>query len=98
MEHEPKTYFTEHEQDDVKGFTVLTANNDQYHIAEKWLKDGDEDAIWMDYWIPEAQLLRRVSDGACEPKAKLSDEQYEAVCEFVGWDYTEDGEATAALS
>lgn len=94
MEHEPQTYFTENEQDDVKGFTILAAQDDQYHIAEKWLKE-DGDDVWMDYWIPEAQLLSRVSDGACEPKAELTDEQFEMVCEMVGWDYTEDAGAVA---
>jgi hypothetical protein len=97
MEYEPQTYFTEHEQDDVKGFTVLTADESEgYHIAEKWLKEEDEGSVWMDYWIPEAQLLSRVSDGACEPKGKLTDEQYEMVCEMVGWEYTNKGEAITA--
>jgi len=97
MEHEPKTYFTENEQDDVKGFTVLDANDGEYHIAEKWLKSGEEPDVWMDYWIPEAQLLKRAESGDCEPVAELSDEQFEQVCGLVGWDYTdaEAGEAVA---
>lgn len=88
MEYDSRTYFTENEQNDVKGFTVLAADTDEYHIAEKWLKEDGND-VWIDYWIPEAQLLRRVKDGACEPKAELTDEQFEKVCELVGWDYTE---------
>lgn len=84
MEHNIKTYFTEHEQDDVKGFTVIGQSaSEGYHIAEKWLKPEGDD-VWVQYWIPEAQLHRRVDDGACEPKAELSDEQYEQVCELVG--------------
>lgn len=92
MEHETKTYFTEHEQDDVKGFTIIATDesDSKYHIAEKWLSDEGEDT-WMDYWIPEAQLLARVDDGACEPKAQLTDEQYAQICELVGWDYHEGG-------
>jgi len=89
MEYDTKTYFGEKEQDDVKGFTVLAADDGEYHIGEKWLKGDDEDAVWMDYWIPEAQLLRRVEDGACEPKGQLSDEQFAQVNAFCGIDYTE---------
>jgi hypothetical protein len=63
MEYEPKTYFKEQEEDDVKGFTILAASDDKYHVGEKWLKQDDGDSVWMSYWIPEAQLLRRVSDG-----------------------------------
>lgn len=84
MEHNEKTYFTENAQDDVKGFTIIgTSASEGYHIAEKWLKDEGDD-VWVQYWIPEAQLTQRIKDGACEPKAELSDKQYEQVCEMVG--------------
>jgi len=91
MEYEPQTYFTEHEQDSVKGFTVLATNDEQgYHIAEKWLaEDEDDEDVWMDYWIPAAQLSNRAENGECEPKANLTDEQFSQVCEMVGWDYHE---------
>lgn len=87
MEYEPKTYFDEQEEQSVKGFTVLSvgAGGDEYHIAEKWTKE-DGDGEWVRYSIPEAQLLSRVSDGACEPKGKLTDEQFEQVCQFTGFD------------
>jgi hypothetical protein len=87
MEYETKTYFGEEEQDDVKGFTVLATDDGEYHIGEKWLKENG-DSIWMDYWIPEAQLLRRVEDGACTPKGQLSDEQFAQVNELCGIDHT----------
>jgi hypothetical protein len=96
MEYEPKTYFKEQEEDDVKGFTILAASDDKYHVGEKWLKQEDGDSVWMSYWIPEAQLLRRVSDGACTPKGKLSDEQFDQVCGLVGWEYNEDVEKATA--
>lgn len=84
MEYEPKTYFTEIEQDDVKGFTILATDEKMgYHVAEKWIRES-EDSTWVQYWVPEPQLHERVKDGACKPKAKLSDEQYEQVCEYVG--------------
>jgi|APHM01.1.fsa_nt_gi hypothetical protein len=87
MEHDKQTYFTENEYDDVKGFTILAAGEGEYHIAEKWLKD-DGDDVWLDYWVPESDLLERATEGLCEAKAKLTDEQFEAVCQKVDW-YTE---------
>lgn len=97
MEHNERTYFTENEYDDVKGFTVLKTQEGEYHIAEKWLKSGEEEDVWLDYWIPEADLLARVDDGLCEPKGTLTDEQYAAVCEQVGW-YTDEEEAEAVAA
>lgn len=97
MEHKERTYFTENEYDDVKGFTVLKTQDGEYHIAEKWLKSGEQEDVWLDYWIPESDLLSRVDEGLCEPKGTLTDEQYAAVCENVGW-YTDEqeGEPVAA--
>lgn len=86
MEYDKATYFTEHEQDDVKGFTVLAAKNDTYHLAEKWLKD-EGDNLWMDYTVSESDLLARVEAGECEPVGELSSEQYDKVLDAV--DYTE---------
>lgn len=96
MEYEPKTYFDELEQDDVKGFTLLETGDDKYHVGEKWLKQEEGEGVWMSYWIPEAQLLQRVKEGACEPKGQLSDEQFQQVCELVEWEeYAESQAATA---
>ena len=97
MEYDKQTYFTENEYDDVKGFTILKTHKGNYHIAEKWLASDKEEAdskfasetVWLDYWIPESDLQERVSEGLCEEKAKLTDEQYDAVCERVGW-YTDE--------
>lgn len=99
MEYETRTYFTEHEYDDVKGFSVLAAEDGEYHIAEKWLassaSEADSEAsstpendVWLDYWVPESDLQDRVADDLCEPKAKLTEEQFEQVCKKVGR-YTE---------
>lgn len=86
MEYDTRTYFTEHEQDAVKGFTIIgTDESEGYHVAEKWLKQ-DADDVWMDYWIPEAQLERRTEAGECEPKGKLTAEQYGELCQIVGMD------------
>jgi len=99
MEYESGTYFTENEFDDVKGFTVLKADSGEYHIAEKWLAsnasgdDSGEDK-WMDYWVPESDLLDRVESGDCDPKGTLTDDQFNAVCEAVEW-YTGDEEEAA---
>jgi hypothetical protein len=86
MEYEAKTYFTENEYDTVSGFTIIDASDGRYHIAEKWEKDDGEDS-WLSYGVPESDFTERVERGACEKKARLSDEQYAAVCEKVGWDY-----------
>lgn len=92
MEYQQATFFKEHEQDDVKGFTVLNTNDDHdtYHIGEKWLKSDGPD-VWMDYHIQESDLLERVEADHCEPVGHLTDEQFEAVCDEVGWDYTPTG-------
>lgn len=84
MEHDTRTYFDESEEESVKGFTIIDTNEDseEYHIAEKWVKPEGEDR-WMQYWIPEAQLLSRVEADKCEPVATLSDEQFEKVCEMI---------------
>jgi hypothetical protein len=104
MHYDARRYFTEDEYDDVKGFTLLKARDGDYHIAEKWLASTDEagesektasqisDDRWLDYWVPESDLVDRVEDGLCEPKATLTDEQFEQVCKKVGW-YTEQFES-----
>jgi hypothetical protein len=86
MEYDTRTYFEENGADDVKGFTIIgqDADTEEYHIAEKWVRDSAEDT-WVDYYIPEAQLLSRVRDGDCKAKATLSEEQYETVCDKAGW-------------
>jgi len=91
MNYDSRTYFSENEYDDVKGFTILNAKNGDYHIAEKWLKEDGDDR-WLDYWVPESDLMDRVDDGLCEPKGTLTDEQFEAVCREVDW-YTEQFES-----
>jgi hypothetical protein len=96
MKYESRQFFKEHEHDDVKGFTVLQAKDGKYHIAEKWLASSDSEADredkWMNYWVPESDLLPRVESGDCEPAATLSDDQFEGVCKMVGWRY-DTGEA-----
>jgi hypothetical protein len=104
MEHNERTYFTENEYDDVKGFTILSTDGNEYHIAEKWLaseaNDNRSEDVWLDYWVPESDLQERVNAGFCEPKATLTEEQFEQVCRKVDW-YTEqfessqDGESAA---
>jgi len=87
MEHKAKTYFAEHEDDDVKGFTIIKTveEYDVYHVAEKWTREGAEDK-WLQYEIPASQLKARISDGKCEKKATLSDEQFEKVRDCIDLD------------
>ena len=84
MEYQTRTYFDEKEADDVKGFTIIGTNDDseEYHIAEKWNRE-DTEAKWLQYWIPEAQLLTRVEADKCEAKAKLTQRQFEKVCDMI---------------
>lgn len=84
MEHQTRTYFNENEADDVKGFTIIDTNeeSEEYHIAEKWNRE-DTEAKWLQYWIPEAQLLARVESGECEPKAQLTERQFGQVCDMI---------------
>lgn len=84
MEYQTRTYFDEKEAADVKGFTIIDTDeeSEEYHIAEKWNRE-DTEAKWLQYWIPEAQLLARVEDGDCEPKAELTDRQYSKVCDMI---------------
>jgi hypothetical protein len=85
MEYETRTYFTEHEEESVKGFTIIGSCDGEYHIAEKWIASngGGPDSKWVSYYVPEAQLNSRVTDGSCEPKAQLTDEQFASVCQKI---------------
>ena len=84
MEHSIRTYFKEHDADDVKGFTVLETKNGRYHIAEKWLAGGNNgEDRWIDYWISSSDLERRIEEGKCEPVGSLNDEQFAGVCSNV---------------
>jgi len=87
MEYQTRTYFSENEADDVKGFTIIDSNeeSEEYHIAEKWSREDTEDK-WLQYWIPEAQLLARVKADKCEEAATLTQEQYEKVCGAIDHD------------
>jgi hypothetical protein len=84
MEYQTRTYFKENEAEDVKGFTVIDTNEEsgECHIAEKWSREDTQDK-WLQYWIPESQLLSRVEAGKCVEAAELTDEQFEAVCEKI---------------
>lgn len=96
MEYDKRTYFAEHEEESVKGFTVIDTNesSEQYHIAEKWVAEDSPDK-WMQYWIPAAQLRARVKEDKCEPKAQLTNEQYQKVCDMIDHSEVTAGEATA---
>lgn len=84
--HQTGTYYEEHEHDDVNGFAIINDREGEVHVAEKWLRPEDEGGDkWLDYWMSVEDLNRRVEEGACEKKAELTDEQYAAVCENVGW-------------
>lgn len=88
MKYEQRQFFKENEHDEVKGFTIIEADSGKYHIAEKWLAtDENGENKWMDYWIPESDLLPRVEREECEPAGGLTDEQFEGVCKMVGWRY-----------
>lgn len=84
MKYDTRTYFKEHEADDVNGFTVVETNEDtsEYHLAEKWSRPDSEDT-WLNYWIPESHLLARIEGGECEETATLSDSQFEQVFDMV---------------
>lgn len=84
MEYDIRTYFEEHEEPQVTGFTIMDTSDqtDRYHIAEKWNSD-DGDGQWVEYQIEEAALLQRVEDDECEPSATLTEAQYEKICQQV---------------
>lgn len=83
MEHEIRTYFRESEEDSVTGFTIINTNDvGEYQIAEKWNKD-DADGKWIQYHVTPESLQARIEAGDCEPVGKLTDDQFEAVCEKV---------------
>ncbi len=79
MEYDIKSFFKEHDDDEVQGFAIIETGDGSYRIAEKWNRpDGGES--WVSYWVPEAQLLARVREGQCEKVGNLTDDQYEKVC------------------
>jgi hypothetical protein len=82
MEHDSRTFFSEEEHDDVKGVTVLAADDGQYFLAEKWLRE-ERDDVWIRYWITAEELAEREEAGHIVKKGKLTDEQFEAVCDKV---------------
>lgn len=84
MEHEPQTFFEEHEEDSVNGYTLLATDDKRgYHIAEKWERESGE-SVWIDYWIPTEQFESRLENDKCSKKATLTDDQFVRVCEKVG--------------
>jgi len=81
MEYEPGDFFTEHDDDAVKGFAIIeTDESEGYRIAEKWQHSGN----WTTYWRPADQLLERVVDGNCEKTKTLSDEQFNGLLKLAG--------------
>lgn len=84
MEYDTRTYFDEQEEESVNGFVVIGSDeeSEEYHLAEKWNRE-DKEAKWIQYWIPQEQLARRVEQDKCEPKAELSQKQYEKVCDNI---------------
>lgn len=88
MEYESKTYFVENEHDDVKGFTIIAVKDERYYIAEKWLASQNEEHsqssdVWMDYWVSASELQSRIEDGKCDAKGKLTDDQFDKVCDNI---------------
>lgn len=83
MEYEPKTFFAEHDYEQVNGFVIIRAADGLYQIAEKWQKE-DGKSRWISYQVPESDLMERVEQGHCEEKASVSDEQFAAVCDKSG--------------
>jgi len=91
MKFSTQTYFVEHEDEAVKGFSIIDTNEQsgRYQIAEKWVASNASSADslcsalendkWLTYWIPEKKLLDRIAAGHCEQKARLSQKQYDAV-------------------
>ena len=88
MEHEIATYFDEVESDDVHGFAIIgtVPSADEYHIAEKWYPNSDDEERWLQYHIPADTLRERLDAGKCEKVGSLSDEQFEKVCDKIDHD------------
>jgi hypothetical protein len=81
MKYNERTYFTEEAHEQVDGFTIIgTDENEGYHVAERY-KD-----TFTDYWVPAAELHRRVRKGHCEPYCPLPVEDYEDMLEEVEHD------------
>jgi len=80
MEFSTQTYFVEHEDEAVKGFSIIDTNEQsgRYQLAEKCVRASSPNR-WLTYWIPEEKLLDRIAAGHCEQKARLSQKQYDAV-------------------
>lgn len=81
MEHEIATYFEEHEEEAVTGFTVIDTCDDEYHIAEKWSRPSTDK--WVQYHITADELAARINQEKCEKRATLTDDQFAKVCEQI---------------
>lgn len=98
MEYDRRQYFREHDDESVKGFTVIeTDQTEGYRVAEKWQRDNESNK-WISYWVSEEKLADRVADSLCEPAATLTDEQFERVCENVDARVLADPSPAAAAS
>lgn len=78
---EQKNYFREHEEDSVKGFTVIESTESRVRLAEKW-NSPDRGSRWLAYWVSRDKLAERIERDLCEKAGSLSDEQFEQVCEL----------------
>lgn len=87
--YDQRTYFKEHEQDDVKGFIILSVDEGGYFVGEKWLR-SEQDDLWESYHVGEAQLANRVRADKCEPVGQISQEQFEKVLKLTGADAESD--------
>lgn len=83
MEYDSGDYFREHADEEVRGFTILSAETGTYELGERWERP-DDDPLWHKYSVSEEQLLDRVEDGACEKVGSLTDDQFERVKKAVG--------------
>lgn len=82
MDYDRRQYFRDHTDPTVNGLTIIeTDESEGYRIAEKWDR-SDEAPTWVTYWIPASKLDQRAAEGKVEPVGKLSDEQFEQVCQL----------------
>jgi hypothetical protein len=95
MEFDTGAFFSENEDDEVRGMAIIETAEERgplgevpaYRIAEKWEPAGEEPQ-WVKYWMSAETLHARLQSGKCEYLKELSDDQFEGVLSLAGVEKT----------
>lgn len=80
---EVRTYYREHADPEVKGFTIIERTGENLRVAERWHRpDGEK--RWTNYWITVEKLEDRIENEQCEKAGRVTEEQLSKICKRAG--------------